>query len=280
MILIADSGSTKTNWIAINKDGSEVFKVNTEGLNPSVLNIDVLKNRIYNCKELFTFKDEIEEIHFYGAGCGTATPVKKLYSVLHALFENATIDIKEDSTAAVYAFNKEPAIVCILGTGSNCTLFDGEKVHQKITSLGYSIMDDASGNYFGRILLRDYYFNKMPKEFANKFEAQFNLDADFIKTNLYNKENPNTYLAHFAEFLMSHKKNDYAQSIIHKGLTQFIENQILQYNESKTLKVNFVGSIAYFLEEEIKELFKTYHLNFGNVKRHPINGLVAYHLNS
>lgn len=280
MILIADSGSTKTSWIAINKDGSEVFNVTTKGLNPAVLTIDILKNRIYNCTELYTFKDEIDTIYFYGAGCGTETPKKKLYTIMHALFEHANLNIYEDAAAAVYAFNKEPAIVCILGTGSNCTLFDGEKLHQKVTSLGYSIMDDASGNYFGKMLLRDYYYNKMPKEIAKKFEDKYNLDADFIKINLYTKENPNTYLAHFAQFLMSHKETAYAKQLINTGLKLFIENQILQFEESKHLKINFVGSIAYFLQEEIKLLFKDYNLKFGNVKRHPINGLVAYHLNN
>ncbi len=125
---------------------------------------------------------------FYGAGCGTVEAPKMLKRVLESIFTNAAVEVKEDTYAAIYSTvgsAHSPAVVCILGTGSNCTYFDGENVDQRITSLGYILMDDASGNYFGRQLLRDYYFNRIPEEIAKKFEAEFDLSAETIKDKLY-----------------------------------------------------------------------------------------------
>lgn len=278
MILIADSGSTKTNWFAIDSKGNKLFNVNTKGLNPAVFSEQILTNRIEDCNELATSKEDVATIHFYGAGCGTKTPKILLQKVLHDIFPNANINIKEDTVAAVNSVTTEPAIVCILGTGSNCSFFDGKKTHQKIASLGYSVMDDASGNYFGRILLRDYFFHKMPTEFAANFAENYNLDPDEIKKNLYKKENPNTYLANFSHYLVQNKDSEYAQNVILTGIRLFVENQVLQFKNSTELPIHFIGSLAFFLQEEIKNIFKEYNLQLGKIERHPIKGLVNYHI--
>jgi N-acetylglucosamine kinase-like BadF-type ATPase len=195
MILIADGGSTKADWIAINDDRNEEFRVRTLGLNPAIVPEKELRNRIVNMFQLINVKNDVEEIHFYGAGCGTPKPIEILKTILESIFVNAKVFIAEDMLAAVYAASgKEPAIICILGTGSNSCYFDGENLHTKSASLGYILMDEASGNYFGKILLRAYYYNKMPKGLAEKFENEFNLEADHIKENLYRKSNPNMYL--------------------------------------------------------------------------------------
>ncbi|MCF6349412.1 MAG: N-acetylglucosamine kinase [Flavobacteriaceae bacterium] len=277
MILIADSGSTKTSWIAVDNKGRQLFLTKTKGLNPAVFKKEVLKKRLTKNKKLTKNKEQIKTVYFYGAGCGTKTSKKNLKKILNSFFKNAKITIKEDIKAAVYAVTTEPSIVCILGTGSNCSYFDGKKTHQKIKSLGYSIMDDASGNYFGKTLLRDYFYNKMPKNFADGFALKYNLNPNKIKKNLYQKENPNTYLAGFSHYLIHHKNENYAQKIINNGLKLFIENQILQYKESKKLPIHFIGSVAFFLKDEIQLIFKEYNLKLGKIERYPINGLVKYH---
>ena len=164
MKLIIDSGSTKTDWIAIDGSNNILLETHTLGLNPQVLTEAIIEERIINNYDLYRVRNEVDSIYFYGAGCGTEPPRKLMGDVLKSIFQNASISVKEDTFAAVYAITDpgDPSIVCILGTGSNCSFFDGETVHQKITSLGYILMDDASGNYFGRQLLRDYYFNKIP----------------------------------------------------------------------------------------------------------------------
>ena len=201
--------------------------------------------------------------------------------VLATIFQNAETIVKEDTYAAVYAITdpKEQSIVCILGTGSNCSYFDGDSVHQKVTSLGYVLMDDASGNYFGRQLLRDYYFNKIPDELSSMFAEEFNLGAEEIKTNLYKKTNPNTYLATFAKFVIVHKDEAYVQALVRKGLRLFIENQILQFENAKDLPIHFIGSIAHFLKNELEEELQSFGLTLGKVLKKPIEGLVSYHLN-
>ena len=213
MRLIVDSGSTKTDWIAIDDSGNILFETQTLGLNPQVLSEAIVEERIINNYELYRIRNEVDSTFFYGAGCGTEPPRKLMEGVLKSIFQNSTISVKEDTYAAVYAITDpgEPSIVCIIGTGSNCSFYDGENVHQKITSLGYILMDDASGNYFGRQLLRDFYFNKIPKELSDSFAEEFNLGAEEIKTNLYKKSNPNTYLATFAKFVIVNKNDPYIQ---------------------------------------------------------------------
>ena len=165
MILIADGGSTKADWIALNNDKNEEFRARTLGLNPAVVPEKELHNRIINMFQLINIKQDVTEIHFYGAGCGTPKPIEILKNVLESIFINAKIYIAEDMLAAVYAATgKEPAVVCILGTGSNSCFFNGTDMEMLTPSLGYILMDEASGNYFGKKLLIDYYYNKCLRE--------------------------------------------------------------------------------------------------------------------
>ena len=280
MILIVDSGSTKTDWIAIDNKGEILFETQTLGLNPQVLTNHILKERIVNNFELYKFRKEVSEIYFYGAGCGTEPPRILIKSVFKEIFKNcAKFSIKEDTYAAIYSTAKinSKSIVCILGTGSNCTYFDGASIDQRVISLGYILMDDASGNYFGRQMLRDYYFNRIPEETAIKFNREFDLDAEKIKDNLYKQPNPNTYLATFAKFLIQNKDSDYGQSLIKRGFDLFIERQILQFENAKEVPIHFVGSISFYLKNELKRSLSNYGLQAGNIIRKPIDGLLEFH---
>ena len=278
MILVADSGSTKTNWIAINERGETHFKIDTKGLNPAVFSRETLYDRVISKDELREIKDKVKKVFFYGAGCGTQHAVNYLRDIFKDIFVNADINIQEDTIAAVKSLRTDkPGVVCILGTGSNCSYFDGKVTHQKIVSLGYILMDSASGNYFGKQILKDYQYRKMPKEIARKFESQYNLSPDYIKEHLYKKDNPNTYLAEVGRFLIENKNSDYAQQILKDGLRFFVENQILQFEESKHVPIYFVGSIAHFLAEEIKEVLDEYGLELGKIIRHPIISLAEHH---
>jgi len=279
MIIVADSGSTKTSWLVLSDNGDKLFEETTAGLNPAIFPKTELLKRILSNKPLIDISNQVNSINFFGAGCGTKTPRNFIKEVLQSTFKNAKIIIKEDTEVAVLATTKnKPAIVCILGTGSNCSYFDGEKIHQKVISLGYIIMDDASGNYFGKRLLRAYYFKKMPKDLAQKFEEKFNLDPDFIKENLYRKANPNTYLAEIGHFIIDYKTHPFCRNEIKRGLKSFIENQILQFKNAKNLPINFVGSIAHFLNEEIADTLKEYGLTLGVIQRHPIKGFVEKYI--
>ena len=280
MYLIVDSGSTKTDWYAIDPKGNVLFSTQTLGLNPQVLSSAILNERIINNYEIYQNRDAVTHLYFYGAGCGIQSPINRILKVFQGIFTNCEFIIKEDTYAAVYSTAKidESSIVCILGTGSNCSYFDGQEIHQAITSLGYVLMDEASGNFFGKQLVRGFYFNEMPTPLANEFEQQFDLNADTIKENLYRRENPNTYLAKFAKFLIQHKDHPYMLDIINNGLDRFIRHQILQFEDAKSVPIHFVGSIAFLLQNEIEERLKSYGLTLGKVVQRPIDGLVDYHV--
>ncbi|RAJ16196.1 N-acetylglucosamine kinase [Olleya aquimaris] len=282
MILVVDSGSTKCDWIAVDKNGNQLLeKIRTKGLNPAIISEKKIKKILKKSKPLKENKDIVTHVFFYGAGCGTENPRLMLKVVLQEFFPNADVLVDEDTMAAVYATINTPdeaAVVCIMGTGSNCSYFDGKQLHQRVKSLGYTIMDDASGNYYGKELLRDYYFNHMPEEIKIAFADKYNLEADYIKYNLYKQPNPNAYLAQFAEFMILNKDSKYIVELIKSGIRRFAKNMILQYKEElKTVPVHFAGSIAFFCQDEIKAVAKELGFQVGNFERRPIEGLVAFH---
>ncbi|WP_420552542.1 N-acetylglucosamine kinase [Tenacibaculum aiptasiae] len=279
MILIADGGSTKADWIALDNNKEEVFRVRTLGLNPAVVSKEELLNRIENIFQLINIKEAVKAIHFYGAGCGTAIPVKILHDVLKSIFTNASINISEDMLAAVYASSAQnPAIVCILGTGSNSCYYDGNNMEMITPSLGYTIMDEASGNYFGKQLLKDYYYKKMPQKIAKSFEEEFNVDADYIKLNLYRKPNPNMYLASFAKFMFDYKDKKYIKKIIKKGFQEFFKYRILPYKKGGETPIYFIGSIAYYFRDILENIASKNNLIITDVIQRPIDNLVKFHM--
>jgi hypothetical protein len=285
MILIVDSGSTKCDWIAIDKDGNRLLeKIRTKGLNPAILSEKKLAKIIKKNKDLKNYREQVSHIFFYGAGCGTEKPRLLLQEVLQTFFNNAVIEVKEDTYAAAYATiktNNEAAIICILGTGSNCSFFDGQQIQQRVKSLGYTIMDDASGNYFGRQLIRDYYFNHMPEDIRVAFADKYNVEDDYIKYNLYKQPNPNAFLASHAEFMFLNKDSEYITNLIKKGIKLFAKNMIMQYKDVlDKVPVHFAGSIAFFSQKEIIEVANELGFRVGNFERRPIEGLVNYHVNN
>ncbi|MFO7719236.1 MAG: N-acetylglucosamine kinase [Gillisia sp.] len=278
MILIADGGSTKCDWILLNNNGDQIFKTRTKGLNPAVFPENMLEQRIEENPELQEVKSTVERIHFFGAGCGTETPRKLLEDIIANFFTNASeVLVKEDMVAAAYAATTEPGIVCILGTGSNSCYFDGENIEMAVNSLGYILMDEASGNYFGKRLIRDYYYKRMPPDLAKKFESEYNLDSDEIKRNLYKKENPNTYLANFAEFIFSNERNGYFYKLVHEGIQEFIHSRVLSFKQAQNVPIHFIGTIAFFSEDIIRAVAQPYHLEIGNIIRRPIDALIEHY---
>ena len=279
MNLVVDSGSTKTDWIALDNEGEEIFSTQTLGLNPQMLSNEILNERIKNNFDIYKNRKLVTKLFFYGAGCGVKDTQNRILKVFKSIFVNSEFDIKEDTYAAVYSTVDKgiPSIVNIIGTGSNCSYYDGKNVIQKVQSLGYVLMDYASGNYYGKYLIRAYYFNKMPEYLRDEFSNNYDLSPNSIKNKLYREENPNTYLAGFARFLIENKSNEYFKEIIFKGLERFIDYQILQYDDFSKVDIHYVGSIAYYLKDEITKIGKKYNLKTGKFIQRPITGLVDYH---
>lgn len=278
MIIIADGGSTKCDWILLNNKGEVELKTRTKGLNPAVFKPEILRERLFENEDLKSVKDKITQVDFYGAGCGTPTPTANLKGIIQEFVPNAIVNVDEDMVAAALAATTEPGIVCILGTGSNSCFFDGKNVHMEVESLGYVLMDEASGNYFGKRLIRDYYYKFMGEDMSREFAKRYDLDADTIKNNVYKKENPNTYLASFAEFIFTaEERNGYFYKLIYEGIEKFIERRVMCFRQAQSVPVHFIGSIAFFSEDIIRDVAKRYHLNIGNVIRRPIDGLIEHY---
>jgi N-acetylglucosamine kinase-like BadF-type ATPase len=281
MIFIADGGSTKADWIALDNSKNELFRTRTLGLNPAVFPEETLYNRVINNFQLVQNKDLVKEIYFYGAGCGTPKPTQLLVTVFKSIFINAKVVVKEDLYGAVYASSGgKKSIVCILGTGSNSCYFDGEKLMTNVVSLGYILMDEASGNYFGKKLIRDYFYHKMPDIIAKKFENTYNLDPDEIKRNLYQEESPNAYLGKFAQFMFEFKEHAYIRQIIEEAFNTFFEYRIKPYKQATDVPIYFIGSIAYFFESILQEVADKFGYTIKEIIRRPIDNLIAYHQNN
>jgi N-acetylglucosamine kinase-like BadF-type ATPase len=280
MKLLVDSGSTKADWIAIDDAGKVLFTTQSLGLNPEVLSKDEIINRLEDRFDISHNKSQVSSLFFYGAGCGTDRMKIFLTQVFQEYFPNAVVTVHEDTYAAVFATTPkgEKAIVSILGTGSNCSYFDGNVLHQKVQSLGYIAMDDCSGNRFGRHLLRGYYFNKMPADLAQEFETTYNVEPDPVKHNLYKEPNPNAYLATFAKFLIKHKDTEFCRQYIFEEMESFVENYIKQFDNYKEVPVHFIGSIAFYLKDELQSVLDKHGIQLGNVLRRPIDGLIEYHV--
>ncbi|MDA9111452.1 N-acetylglucosamine kinase [Flavicella sp.] len=278
MILIADGGSTKADWIALDEQKKELFKVRTGGLNPAVVAVEVLRARILETAEFSENLDKVTQVFFYGAGCGTQVATKILKDLFEELFSNAKVFVGEDTLAAVYAAaGKTPAIVCILGTGSNSSYFDGNTIESNAVSLGYIIMDEASGNYFGKRLLRNYFYKVMPANIASQFEKEFNLEPDHIKYNLYRQPNPNTYLANFASFMFQFKEDPYILDLMEDGFDAFFRSRVLPYKKDKNTPIYFIGSIAHYFSNILEKVAKKHGLTITGVIQRPISNLIEYH---
>ena len=203
MILIADSGSTKCDWVLVDNNMEQPIRIGTKGLNPAILKREAIHKIVATNEILANYCDEIKKVYFFGAGCNTPQSILLVESVLTNVFKNASTVVQEDTMAAVRATTNKPAVVCILGTGSNCCYYDGKSIQLKVPAMGYLLMDEGSGNYYGKELLKSYYYNQMPNDLKLSFESEFVLDEGNVINKLYLSETPNQYLAEF------HQKHPY-----------------------------------------------------------------------
>ncbi len=277
MILIADSGSTKCSWVLCNEDGKIDAYYDTIGFNPYFIDKESIVSHLEK-SQLNNSKIEINKVHFYGAGCSSEPKNKIIRDALSLFFCNAEINVKHDLYAAVLAmYSGEENITCILGTGSNSCYFDGENFTENAPSLGFLIGDEASGNHFGKIILNHYFNNLYPPELKKKLEDNFETDLSVINQNIYNNNRANVYLSKYFPFITENKAHPFIQSIIIDTFNTFFKLHICCYKNHKDLIIHFIGSVAYFLQDEIKLVAKKHNCIVGDFVQNPINRLVKYH---
>ena len=276
MVLIADCGSTKTDWVLC--EGDEVIvRARTQGLNPTHQEseeiFNILSAELTN--EITTHTPE--KIYFYGAGCAYETANNRMRQALAKIFSTKEIEINSDLLAAARALCKhEEGIACILGTGSNSCLFDGEKIIDNTPSLGYILGDEGSGAHLGRQLLSDCIKKQLPSKIREKFFEQYELNIATILEKTYHSSLPNRWLASFTPFLSEYKNLPEINTMLKECFKQFFQRNTMTYRRS-WLPIHIIGNIGIHFGEEIKETAESLGLSIGNIVESPMNGLIEYH---
>lgn len=277
MILIADSGSTKTDWRVIDAD-QEYEQVNTSGINPQYLDTEKIYS-IFETELLPQLKEKnISEIHYYGAGCSSPERNKRVEDALSRAFPNIPNYVDHDLLAAARALcGHKPGIACILGTGSNSCLYDGKNIIDNVTSLGFLMGDEGSGAYLGKLLIKAYMYRELPEELATSLKNRYNLTKDGILDAVYGSDIPSQYLATFAKFMFEKRKNPVIKEMIYENFEEFFERHVSKYEGFGELPVNFVGSIAFHFSDTLKLVAKKYGCHIGVIISSPSEGLISYH---
>jgi len=279
MIIIADSGSTKCSWAICDKNGQIVERCSTIGFNPYFIKSSQVLNHLQN-SDLKEIKDNVDEVYFYGAGCSSKKMNDIIEKPFKEFFSNAQVNIQHDLDAACYSmYDGEPAITGILGTGSNSCFFDGEKIYENAPSLGFMLGDEASGNNFGKKLLCLYFNNVLDEDLKQKYEETYETDIAQINSNVYNNSRANVYLAKFFPFVSENKSHPQMHTLVMKTLDEFFKLHICCFEDFKKVKVNFIGSVAFFLKDEIEKVAQKYNCEIGHIVKNPIDRLIKYHFN-
>jgi N-acetylglucosamine kinase-like BadF-type ATPase len=276
MIIIADSGSTKTDWVILN-DSIEK-QTSTIGFNPVFHTTDSIIQNVQSNIELKTIQNQISRLFFYGAGCSSARNKSIIYEALQQCFPLAKIIVGHDLEAAAYAtYNDQPHIACILGTGSNSCYFDGKNCIEKTPALGFILGDEASGAYFGKKLITEFLYDNLTSEIASDFTQTYALSLNDIIDKVYRQPNPNVFLASLTPFIHKHISYDLFQGILQEGMHAFLQHHVLCYPEYKDVPVNFVGSIAHHFQESLFESAQNLQVHIDQIIQKPIDGLIKYH---
>lgn len=273
MRLIIDGGSTKMEWILL--DGVAVKgRFTTTGFNP---NYSDRQELVETCRGA-SLPNDIQSIHYYGTGCGNERNCQIVKEVFQNRFPNAEIHVTHDLMAVCHAvFGREKGIACILGTGSNSCVYDGNDIVDRAISLGYLVGDEGSGMHIGRELVRSYFYGFMPEELRQQFDSTYQLELkDFIQ-QLYHVEQPSKYLASFAKFAGEHQDNPFIHNLVKTCFKAFVEAFVLRFEGCKEMKVSFVGSVAYHFQDVLRECLVDYGLVLGEIMQAPAEGLIRYY---
>lgn len=275
MKLIVDAGSTKMEWIVLDDNGVTA-RFTTKGFNPNYS----AKQDFVNTYQGISLPKTIQFIYYYGTGCGNEQNCMMIKDVLRQRFPKAEVFVTHDLMAACHALlGQEEGIACILGTGSNSCVYDGEKITERAVSLGYLVGDEGSGMQIGREVVKAYFYGFMPEELRQQFKASYPMEvSDFVQA-LYHSDRPSKYLASFAKFAGEHQQHPFIYALVKDCFNAFLKAFVLRFDNRKTMKVSFVGSVAYHFSDILKESLSEYELSTGLIMSSPAEGLIKYYRN-
>ena len=275
-ILIADSGSTKTDWALLLNGKKKMFQ--TQGNNPFFLQEQEILSIFKNELKIKPSTIALDEIHFYGAGVNSEDKKKVIEKCLKIHFNIKKIFTHSDMLASARATcGHTKGIACILGTGSNTCYFDGKKIAHKTLALGYILGDEGGGTHLGKKILQYYLHGIFDKELQTAFEKKYTTTTEEILENLYRKPFANRYLAQFASFVFENRGHYMIENIAEDCINDLFINHLLRYPRVHQLPVHFTGSVSYYLKDIIAILCEQYEIQCGQILQKPIHGLIAFH---
>ncbi|MAE15651.1 MAG: hypothetical protein CL821_08700 [Crocinitomicaceae bacterium] len=278
MILIAESGSTKTDWVLVD-DENQITMYKTMGFNPFFHSSEFIAGKIKESEEFYKASKNIERLYFYGAGCSSNDMNQIVEIGLKSIYPNSVVTVDHDLLAcALSTYEGEPSISCILGTGSNSCYYDGKSLREEVPAIAYVLGDEGSGSFYGKKLLKDYLYNQLPISIKVDFENEFGNAKSDIFENVYMKPHANVYLASFMKFLNRHYHHEYVINMIQNGMNEFIKIHVCCFPEFKSVKTHFIGSISKIFERELKIAADHHGVQIGNIIQKPVDNLVNYHL--
>ena len=278
MILIADSGSTKTDWCVV-ENGVLVQQIFTKGTNPFFQSEEEISNEIATAllPELKT--DEFDAVYFYGAGCGFPDKIEIVHrAISKQLKVKGNVEVATDMLAAARGLcGRKAGIACIMGTGSNSCYYDGENIVANVSPLGFILGDEGSGACLGKLMVGDLLKNQMTPELKEKFLKQFNLTPADIIDRVYRKPFPNRFLASLSPFLAQNINEPCVHDLVLNSFKAFFKRNIMQYENYQNLKVNLIGSVAFYYKEVLAEAAEAMGIQLGTIIQSPMEGLIKYH---
>lgn len=278
MILIADSGSTKTDWRLIDDDGA-ISQYRSEGINPYLQKEPEIRTVISDLKQQII--PPVHELHFYGAGCSSMHNRAMLENIFLEAFPGAEVHVNHDLMAAARALcGQHEGVACILGTGANSCFYDGDDIRENVPSLGYAMGDEGSGAWLGKELLAAHLRKELNPEVSSRLAARYEVDKDTILENVYQKPMPSRYFAGFSKFIFQNLKDPGLYRLVYRGFELFLQKNVEKYDRYNELPVHFTGSVAFYYSNILRQVANDRGIVVKNIVETPIAGLTLYHQNS
>lgn len=276
--LIADSGSTKTDWRLIDPDGN-IHQVRTVGLNPYFTSDEEFIAALNEGPASIFAAEAIEQVFFYGSGVSNPEQETRVRKLLKELFTNAELAVEHDLLAAARAScGKSSGLTLILGTGANSCEYDGTDIVSNVPSLGFILGDEGSGADLGKRWMSAYLNERVPSELAQAFYKAYGIEREQVIHRVYRGKQPNRYLASFAPFLSKNIRNPYVSKLVADAFRAFFERYIQRYPHYRQWPVHGCGSVAYYFAPLLKTVAEEYGVHVGNILRDPIAALTLFHL--
>ena len=281
MLLIADSGGTKTHWV-LGGSADALLHLNTSGINPNINTREeinaVIQQELLPQVAKYLLPEKVTHVYFYGAGCGTLANQGSMTEILVAAFEQAAVKVEHDMLAAARALcGRNKGIACILGTGSNSCLYDGQHIVHNHPSLGYVLGDEGSGSYMGKQLLQQWAYGKLDELLMKKFNERYQLSLADVIHNTYREPTPNKFIASFTYFIKENYQHMAMQNLVYHALEDFFANHVNAYKVSHDTHLYFTGSVASVFDEALMAVAKQFDYEHVRIIPSPMDGLIQYH---